>query len=76
MKDNRLILNMARAEINGHVRYYTFDHRRCWCMLQAGVTMVRARIRLHSTRWFARATALELYRSTGWDRGASKTCLT
>lgn len=46
MKDNRLILNMARAEINGHVRYYTFDHRRCWCMLQAAVTMVRARIRL------------------------------
>ena len=46
MKDRRLILNMARAEINGHVRYYTFDHRRCWCMLKAGVEMVRARIRL------------------------------
>ena len=41
-----LVLNMAKAELNGQLRYYTFDHRRCWCMYQAGVKTVRARILL------------------------------
>ena len=29
------------------VRYYTFDHRRAWCMYQAGVKRLRVRIKDH-----------------------------
>ena len=47
MTDEFLILNVAQANmrecgLSKHhkhtVRYYTFDHRRFWCMHQAGCT--------------------------------------
>ena len=45
MRTPYLVLDMARAEFRDRpVRFYTFDHRRCYCMLQAGVRKVRARI--------------------------------
>ena len=53
MTDEFLILNVAQANMrecgpskhHKHtVRYYTFDHRRFWCMHQAGCTAVRVRL--------------------------------
>ena len=50
MADDFLILNVAQANIRERhcqkrkVRYYTFDHRRLWCMYHAGCRAVRVRV--------------------------------
>ena len=46
MEADFLVLNMAKASVDGIVKYYTFDHRRLYCMWQAGFKTVRARITL------------------------------
>lgn len=55
MRTNWLVLDMARASwydrpTNSHItRYYTFDHRRFYCMWQAGFEKIRARIVLENS---------------------------
>lgn len=46
MRDDFLILNVAAAHVRGEstLRYYTYDHRRAWCMHEAGVSKVRLRL--------------------------------
>ena len=57
MIDDFLILNVARANIRERgshkrsVRYYTFDHRRLWCMYRAGCKAVRVRITRSGRDW-------------------------
>ncbi len=57
MSDDFLILNVARANIRERgshkwsVRYYTFDHRRFWCMHRAGCKAVRVRVTISGRDW-------------------------
>ena len=58
MEDEFLILKVARASIRKQgIRYYTFDHRRLWCMYQAGCAAMRVRVVMfgRSCRAFAGA---------------------
>ena len=57
-----LLLNMAKAQWYDRrkgvkvTRFYTFDHRRLWCMWKAGFHTVRARVVLEGSMFsdFAR----------------------
>ncbi len=57
MTGDFLILNVARANIRERrsckrsVRYYTFDHRRLWCMYHAGCRAVRVRVTRSGRDW-------------------------
>eukprot|EP00973_Karenia_brevis_P043879 6076798-Karenia_brevis.AAC.1 len=57
MTDDFLILNVVRANIRERgrrkrsVRYYTFDHRRFWCMYHAGCRAVRVRVTRSGRDW-------------------------
>ena len=49
MTCDSLILNVAVANFHdGTRRYYTFDHRRLWCMYQAGCQRIRVRVIMQS----------------------------
>ncbi|CAK0892228.1 unnamed protein product [Prorocentrum cordatum] len=54
MTDDFLVLNVASAKVRCRPgsqrsetvsRFYTFDHRRLWCMVQAGCRRIRLRIK-------------------------------
>lgn len=52
----RFVLNVAKAVLDSRATYWTFDHRRLYCMKMAGKQHVRVRIRLagHEFDEFAR----------------------
>ena len=44
MTTDWLVLKVAVAKVGKILRYYTFDHRRLWCLYQARCKRIRVRI--------------------------------